>query len=128
MLERYGKSESAQYAGLIIAHLAQSLFLLTKLTLLILLFVDPSLMRYSGKIISTVDYGESYGVPDIDGEYLIVFSLINKTIFLLGQYPTNIRSVAFLISQVPGLKWLSGWIPRFIKIPYWLFHQASNKF
>jgi len=95
MLERYGKSESAEYAGLIIAHLAQ----------------NPSLMQYSGKIVPTVDYGTTYGIPDKDGEY-----------------PANIRSVGYLVRQVPAISWLSAWIPGFLKVPYWLFHQASNKF
>jgi len=95
MLETYGKTESTQYAGLIIAHLAQ----------------NPSLMQYSGKIVPTVDYGTTYSIPDID-----------------GTYPSNIRSLGFLLGRVPGLSWLSGWIPSFFKIPYWLFHQASNKF
>ncbi len=46
----------------------------------------------------------------------------------LGQHPPNIRSISFLVRQVPSLSWLSGWIPGFLKLPYWLFHQASNKF
>jgi hypothetical protein len=46
----------------------------------------------------------------------------------LGTYPTNMRSIGFLLGQVPGLSWLSGWIPGFLKIPFWLLHQASNKF
>jgi dehydrogenase/reductase SDR family protein 1 len=95
MLETYGKVESAEYAGLIIAHLAQ----------------NPSLMQYSGKIVTTADYGAAYSIPDTD-----------------GQYPSNMRSISFLVGQVPALNWLSGWIPGFLKIPYWLFHQASNKF
>jgi len=68
-------------------------------------------MQYSGKVVTTADYGSTYGIPDIDGEY-----------------PTNIRSLGFLLKQVPALSWFSGWIPGFLKIPYWLFHQASNKF
>jgi hypothetical protein len=51
---------------------------------------------------------------------------VNK--YVLGKYAPNMRSIGFLIGQVPGLSWLSGWIPGFLKIPYWLFHQASNKF
>jgi len=95
MLEKYGKSESAEYAGLIIAHLAQ----------------NPSLMQYSGRIVTTADYGTTYSIPDTD-----------------GTYPTNIRSFSYLVRQIPGLSWLSGWIPVFLKVPYWLLHQASNKF
>ncbi|CAF2582195.1 unnamed protein product [Rotaria sp. Silwood2] len=95
MLKKFDKPETAQYAGRIIAHLAQ----------------NPSLMQYSGKIVTTADYGATYSIPDIDGEY-----------------PTNIRSFSFLVKQVPALSWLSGWIPGFLKVPYWLWHQASNKF
>jgi len=95
MLAAYGKSESPAYAGLIIAHLA----------------LNPSLMQYSGKIVTTVDYGTTYGITDTD-----------------GTYPTNIRSVSFLVAKIPSLGWLSGWIPGFLKLPYWLLHQASNKF
>jgi len=95
MLETYGKTESTQYAGLIIAHLAQ----------------NPSLMQYSGKIVTTVDYGTSHSVTDTD-----------------GTYPANIRSISFLVGRIPSLSWLSDWIPGFLKVPYWLFHQASNKF
>lgn len=46
----------------------------------------------------------------------------------LGQYPANYRSISYLFRQSPYLRWLSGWIPGFLKVPYWLFHQASNKF
>ncbi|UJR31080.1 hypothetical protein I4U23_018589 [Adineta vaga] len=95
MLEKYGKPESAEYSGRIIAHLAQ----------------NPSLMQYSGKIVITADYGEAYNIVDTD-----------------GQPAANIRSFAYLVRQVPTLSWLAGWIPGFLKVPYWLFHQASNKF
>jgi len=95
MLETYGKSESPEYAGRIIVHLAQ----------------NPSLMQYSGKIVMTGDYGATYSITDTD-----------------GTYPANIRSISFYVAKVPGLSWLSGWIPGFLKLPYWLLHQASNKF
>jgi dehydrogenase/reductase SDR family protein 1 len=95
MLEKYGKTESTEYPGRIIVHLAQ----------------NSSLMQYSGKIVTTVDYGTTYSITDTDGEY-----------------PTNIRSLSYILGQVPALSWLSGWIPSFFKIPYWLLHQASNKF
>lgn len=38
-------------------------------------------MQYSGKIISTVDYGESYGVPDVDGESLIMMFYLMESFF-----------------------------------------------
>jgi len=95
MLSTYGKSESAEYPGLIIAHLAQ----------------NPSLMQYSGKIVLTADYGSAHSIPDTD-----------------GVYPTNVRSFSFLLGKVPGLNLLAGYIPGFLKVPYWLWHQASNKF
>jgi len=95
MREKYGKTESAEYAGRIIVHLAE----------------NPSLMQYTGKIILTGDYGYANGIVDTD-----------------GQYPVNIRSWSFLVRQVPGLSWLSSWIPGFLKLPYWVMHQVSNKF
>lgn len=95
MLSTYGKSETPAYAGRIIVHLAQ----------------NPSLMSYSGKIVPTADYGESYSITDTD-----------------GLYPSNIRSMSFLIRQVPALNWMAGWIPSCFKIPLWLWHQAGNKF
>lgn len=48
--------------------------------------------------------------------------------FSLGLYPSNLRSVSFALRQVPSLSWLAPWIPRFFKFPYWLWHQAGNKF
>jgi len=95
MLDLYGKYETAEYSGRIIAHLAQ----------------NPSVMDYSGKVVLTADYGAAYSIPDTD-----------------GTYPTNIRSLSYMLGQVPTLKWISGWIPGFVKVPAWLFHQASNKF
>jgi len=95
MLQKYGKSETAEYPGRIIAHLAS----------------NPSAIQYTGKIVLTADYGSAHGIVDLD-----------------GGYPTNIRSFSFLARQIPGLSWLSSWIPDFFKVPTWLWHQASNKF
>ncbi|CAF0923213.1 unnamed protein product [Adineta ricciae] len=95
MLEKYGKPETAEYAGRIIAHLAQ----------------NPSVMDYSGKIVLTADYGDAHSIVDSD-----------------GQPAVNIRSFSFLVRQAPALRWLAGWIPGFLKLPYWLFHQGGNKF
>jgi len=95
MLKSYGKAESPEYVGRIVAHLAQ----------------NSSVMQYSGRIVTTVDYATTYGILDTD-----------------GKYPTNIRSMSFLVGRVPSLNWLAGWIPGFLKLPYWLWHQASNKF
>lgn len=47
---------------------------------------------------------------------------------VLGGYPTNMRWLGYLLGKVPGLSWLSGWIPGFVKVPFWLLHQAGNKF
>ncbi|CAF1100933.1 unnamed protein product [Rotaria sp. Silwood1] len=90
MFETYGKTESAEYVGRIIAHLAQ----------------NSSLMQYSGTVVTTADYGTTYSIPDID-----------------GTYPSNPRSVSFLVRRIPMLSWLSGWIPGFLKIPYWLWYK-----
>ncbi|CAF2104625.1 unnamed protein product [Rotaria magnacalcarata] len=95
MVKEFGKAESTEYAGRIIVHLAQ----------------NPSVMQYSGKIVTTVDYGTTYGIVDKDGEY-----------------PSNMRWIGRYLRYVPGLSWLSDWIPGFVKIPFWLLHQASNKF
>jgi hypothetical protein len=59
---------------------------------------------------------------------ILLFKISIQGKMCLGQYPSNMRSISFLVGQVPALNWLSGWIPGFLKIPYWLFHQASNKF
>ncbi|CAF0736893.1 unnamed protein product [Adineta steineri] len=95
MLEKYGKPETPEFAGRVIVHLAQ----------------NPSIMQYTGKIVVTADYGETYGIVDTDGTPAV-----------------NIRSFSFLFRQVSALSWLSGWMPNFLKIPHWLWHQASNKF
>ncbi len=29
-------------------------------------------MQYSGKIVTTVDYGTTYGIPDTDSKYFVV--------------------------------------------------------
>jgi hypothetical protein len=88
-------------------------------------------MQYSGKIVTTADYGATYSIPDTDGtlfniDYFCEFFFF--FVIYLGQYPSNIRSLSFLFRQVPALSWLSSWIPGFLKLPYWLLHQASNKF
>lgn len=46
-------------------------------------FIDPSVMQYTGKIILTVDYGETYGITDIDGKdlsYHLIIIFLNKWI------------------------------------------------
>jgi len=95
LIQNFGKSESPEFVGRVITHLAQ----------------NPSLMKYTGKIIITGDYASTYGIVDVD-----------------GQYPNSMRSLSNFIQFIPSLKWLSSWIPSFIKIPHWLFHQMSNKF
>jgi hypothetical protein len=59
---------------------------------------------------------------------ILLFNVWIEGKICLGQYPSNIRSISFLVGQVPALNWLSAWIPGFLKIPLWLFHQSSNKF
>ncbi len=29
--------------------------------------IDPSIMQYTAKVVTTVDYGTTYGIPDTDG-------------------------------------------------------------
>jgi dehydrogenase/reductase SDR family protein 1 len=95
MIEKFGKSESPELVGRVVTHLAQ----------------NPSMMKYTGKIVSTADYTWTHSIVDID-----------------GQYPQNMRSISFLMQNIPALKWLSSWIPSWLKIPYWLLHQMANKF
>ena len=85
-------------------------------------------MQYTGRILPTTDYGEAYGITDTDGEFTLIATDRIAVSCDLGLYPSNIRSVSFLVRQVPALSWLSGWIPGFFKMPYWLWHQAGNKF
>lgn len=45
-------------------------------------YIDPSLMQYSGKIVTTVDYGTTYGITDTDGiiDFFIQFHCTNISI------------------------------------------------
>ncbi|CAF0836123.1 unnamed protein product [Rotaria sordida] len=79
MLKKFDKPESAEYAGRIIAHLAQ----------------NPSMMQYSGKIVMTVDYGTTYSIPDTDGEYP---TNIRSFSYLFKQVP----SLSWLSGWIPG--------------------------
>ncbi|CAF1384010.1 unnamed protein product, partial [Rotaria sordida] len=50
MIESLGKTETPEYVGRIIVHLAQ----------------NSSLMQYTGKIVTTADYGIAHGIVDTD--------------------------------------------------------------
>ncbi len=84
------------------------------------------MMKYTGKTVSTADYAWANGIVDTDGMKNEKIKFI--FIYSLGQYPQNMRSISFLMRNIPGLKWLSPWIPSWLKIPYWILHQMGNKF
>lgn len=73
------------------------------------LALDRNLMSKSGRILITADLASEYGFVDID-----------------GKSPDNIRSLSFLISQ--KYPWLASIVPRWVKVPCWVMHLASNKF
>ena len=72
---------------------------------------DPNIMKKTASVHISMDLGAEYGFVDID-----------------GRRPMHIRQVNTLVWFSPKWRWLSRWIPDFVKIPKWVMHLSGNKF
>ena len=72
---------------------------------------DPNIMKKTASVHISMDLGTEYGFVDID-----------------GRKPKHIRQVNTMVWFSPKWRWLSGWIPDFVKIPKWMMHLSANKF
>lgn len=72
---------------------------------------DPNIMKKTASVHISMDLGNEYGFMDVD-----------------GRKPMHIRQVKTLVWFSPSWRWLSGWIPGFVKIPKWMMHLSGNKF
>nr|XP_032813377.1 dehydrogenase/reductase SDR family member 1 isoform X1 [Petromyzon marinus]XP_032813378.1 dehydrogenase/reductase SDR family member 1 isoform X1 [Petromyzon marinus] len=72
---------------------------------------DKNIMKKSGRVLMTADLASEYGLKDVD-----------------GSVPVNYTSLKFLVTQVPGLAWMSCVIPSFIKVPKWMLSLSASKF
>ncbi|XP_061421502.1 dehydrogenase/reductase SDR family member 1 [Lethenteron reissneri] len=72
---------------------------------------DKNIMKKSGRVLMTADLASEYGLKDVD-----------------GSAPVNYTSLKFLVTQVPGLAWMSCVIPSFIKVPKWMLSLSASKF
>jgi len=88
MLERYGKTESAEFPGKILVHLMQ----------------NPDLMQYTGKIILTGDYGQTNGIVDTDGQY--VANPRQISFLIANQMP----AIGWLANYIPSFVKLPFWM------------------
>ena len=74
------------------------------------LAVDPKIIKKTGRIFMTADLAREYGFTDVDG---VIHS--------------DQRSVQELLYSA-GFTRLAGWVPKFIRIPFWVLHFLSYKF
>ena len=72
---------------------------------------DPNIMKKTASVHISMDLGAEYGFVDID-----------------GSKPKHIRQVNTLVWFSPKWRWMSSWIPDFVKIPKWIMHLSANKF
>jgi hypothetical protein len=74
---------------------------------------DKNIMKYSTKCIIAADYAQSHGIRDTDGRKI-----------------ESIREVGFLISYVlpENLKFITNFIPSFIKVPQFVLDIVNSKF
>ncbi|WAR19567.1 DHRS1-like protein [Mya arenaria] len=86
MLELFQKGETPEFAGQCIAALAS----------------DPDVMPMSGKILTTFDLGQKYGLQDAP-----------------GHAPMDMRSIKLGLLQ-GGYTWIAALTPGFVRVPKWL--------
>ena len=70
-------------------------------------------MNYTGKVVIGAEYAQNFGIKDID----------NRTIY-------SLRQGKFLVETFfpDSLKFLSFFIPQFIKAPAFILNYLANKF
>ncbi|KAK1152935.1 dehydrogenase/reductase SDR family member 1 [Acipenser oxyrinchus oxyrinchus] len=69
------------------------------------------LMSLSGKVLLTCDLSRRYNLRDLDGTRKVILHLSR-----------------FLVSRVPGLSWLSSFIPSFLRVPKFVLTLRASKF
>ncbi|XP_078486187.1 dehydrogenase/reductase SDR family member 1-like [Ciona intestinalis] len=67
------------------------------------LLCDENIMRRSGQVWMTTDIADEHGYTDIDGKSVV-----------------SMRSFKLMFALSP-LKSIAGFIPRCLKLPYWLY-------
>ncbi|XP_052769663.1 dehydrogenase/reductase SDR family member 1-like [Mya arenaria] len=93
-LDIFQKGETPEFAGQCIAALA----------------IDPDLMAMTGKILTTFDLKQRYGLQDAP-----------------GHAPTDVRSMKWGLQQ-GGHTWISALTPGFVRVPKWLLSLGGSKF
>ncbi|KAK6467815.1 dehydrogenase/reductase SDR family member 1 [Huso huso] len=78
---------------------------------LFIFFLDKKLMSLSGKVLLTCDLSRRYNLRDLDGREVL-----------------DSTSLRFLLSRVPGLSWLSPFIPSFLRVPKFVLTLTASKF
>jgi len=94
MVENSG--ESPEFAGKCIVSLVQ----------------NPSLMKYTSKIVNAADYAQSNGIRDID-----------ESVVPSPRQISSLVTMAF-----PQLSFVNKVIPRFVKVPQFIMDIATSKF
>ena len=74
------------------------------------LAADGNLASKTGRILMTAELAEEYGFQDVDGRPVASMRQVNNVLGHMGH------------------AWLASIVPDFVRIPYFLFHLASNKF
>lgn len=71
-------------------------------------------MQYSGKIVTTADYGTTYGITDTDGIIDFLFNSIVQIFLPCFRWLSDKHAMAWLSS------WKSTWLKLVIRMDSWL--------
>ena len=96
--EIFEDGETPEFSGKVVVQLAQ----------------DPDIMKYTSKVVLSAEYAQRFGLKDIDGR---VIPSVRQMNFILSKY---------VLPQ--QLKFLTCFIPGFIKLPYFVFDLLSSKY
>ncbi|XP_060031266.1 dehydrogenase/reductase SDR family member 1 [Erinaceus europaeus] len=75
------------------------------------LATDPNILSLSGRVLPTCDLARRYGLQDVDGRPV--------------QDYLSVRSA---LSHVSSLRWLTSYIPGFLRMPKWVLTLYASKF
>lgn len=95
--EMFDDGESVEYGGKLIAHMAQ----------------NPKIMKFSSKIVIGSDYGQKYGIRDVD----------NRVIPSQREFK---NMAPFILPK--NLRFLAKYVPSSIKVPYSFIDIANSKY
>jgi hypothetical protein len=94
----FQEGESIEYSGKIIVQMAQ----------------DSKIIKQTARVVIGAEYGQSHGIRDID----------NRVIYSHRQ----VKALLSMFVLPDNLKFITNFIPSFVKIPQFVIDIATSKF